>query len=147
MLYNRSYPTQAQFSILRIGEISMQYQKYLKSEKWKQKRNTILKKAGYRCRRCGTRATEVHHENYKRIYNEKLSDLTALCRTCHQKAHTRKPIQKRKQRGYSSKSRRKQGGKNYNRYTRKRKGNSSKSRWKQGGKPYYRRTRKQRGKS
>ena len=73
------------------------YGKYLKSEAWRKKRTTILKKAGYRCRRCGVRATEVHHENYKRVFNEKLSDLTAICRSCHQKVHTkkRKPRQKR----------------------------------------------------
>ena len=71
------------------------YQQYLKSDAWKNKRAAILKKAGYKCRRCGARATEVHHETYKRIYNEKLSDLTALCRECHQKTHTKTPKKKR----------------------------------------------------
>ena len=42
------------------------------------------------CRRCGKRATEVHHETYKRIYNEQLSDLTALCGNCHEAAHSGK---------------------------------------------------------
>ena len=77
------------------------YKIYLESDTWKIKRKAVLKAAGYRCRRCGERATEVHHETYERIFNEKLSDLTALCRTCHQKAHTkkRKPIQKRVSKG------------------------------------------------
>ena len=71
------------------------YQQYLKSETWKNKRTAILKKAGHKCRRCRARATEVHHETYKRIYNEKLSDLTALCRECHQKVYTKAPKKKR----------------------------------------------------
>jgi len=67
------------------------YQKYLQSDAWQQKRASILKLAGYTCRWCGARATEVHHDTYKRIYRERLSDLTALCRGCHEKAHTKPP--------------------------------------------------------
>ena len=63
------------------------YQVYLKSDEWKAKRRKILKMADYKCRRCGARATQVHHETYKRIYNEKLTDLTALCSDCHSKIH------------------------------------------------------------
>ena len=70
------------------------YQKYLQSDMWQQKRASVLKLAGYTCRRCGARATEVHHETYKRLYKERLSDLTALCGPCHRKAHT-KPLKKR----------------------------------------------------
>ena len=50
----------------------------------------------FRCRRCGAPATEVHHETYKRIYNERLSDLTALCSKCHEAAHTRTPKRDKK---------------------------------------------------
>ena len=74
------------------------YQKYLQSDAWQEKRATILKMSGYRCRRCGARATEVHHETYKRIYKERLSDLTALCRSCHEKAHTNPPKKRASQR-------------------------------------------------
>ena len=63
------------------------YQEYLKSDDWKAKRNKVMKMAGYKCRRCGERATQVHHETYERIYNEKLTDLTALCSECHSKIH------------------------------------------------------------
>lgn len=66
------------------------YHKYLKSDAWQAKRQAILKRAGYKCRQCGARATEVHHETYRRIYNERLSDLTALCRRCHQARHDNK---------------------------------------------------------
>ena len=43
------------------------------------KRRTIMKRAGYKCRKRGRRATQVHHETYKRIGRERLSDLTAVC--------------------------------------------------------------------
>ena len=42
-----------------------------------------MKRAGYKCRKCGSRATQVHHETYKRIGRERLSDLTAVCGGCH----------------------------------------------------------------
>lgn len=64
------------------------YQAYLTSKEWKTKRNKVLKMAGYKCRKCGAKATQVHHETYKRIYNERLTDLTALCSGCHQRIHT-----------------------------------------------------------
>jgi 5-methylcytosine-specific restriction endonuclease McrA len=70
-------------------EARERYRRYLQSEAWKTKRKAVLQAAGFRCRWCGAPATEVHHETYKRIYNERLSDLTALCGTCHKAAHTR----------------------------------------------------------
>ena len=72
-------------------------QTYLQSDAWKANRKEVLK-AGYCCCRCGARATEVHHETYKRIYNERLSDLTALYENCHKAAHTPTPSN-RKQSG------------------------------------------------
>ena len=63
------------------------YHEYLRSESWKAKRRKILRMANYKCRQCGERATQVHHETYARIYNEKDTDLTALCEACHSKIH------------------------------------------------------------
>ena len=60
-------------------EARERYRRYLQSDAWKTKRKAVLQAAGFRCRRCGAPATEVHHETYKRIYNERMSDLTALC--------------------------------------------------------------------
>ena len=77
-------------------EARERYQRYLQSDAWKTKRKAVLQAAGFRCRRCGKRATEVHHETYKRIYNEQLSDLTALCGNCHEAAHSGK-TQRRKE--------------------------------------------------
>ena len=64
------------------------YRIYLESDAWQKKRKAVLKSAGYRCR-CGNRATEVHHETYERVFNERLSDLTAMCRPCHQAEHSK----------------------------------------------------------
>ena len=71
-------------------EARERYLQYLQSDVWKTKRKAVLQAAGFRCRRCGAPATEVHHETYKRIYNERLSDLTALCSKCHEAAHSKK---------------------------------------------------------
>ena len=76
-------------------EARERYQRYLQSDTWKTKRKSVLQAAGFRCRRCGAPATEVHHETYKRIYNERMSDLTALCNNCHEAAHTRTPRKKK----------------------------------------------------
>ena len=64
------------------------YRRYRKSRRWQTKRRTILKRAGYKCRKCGKRhATQVHHETYKRIGRERLRDLTAVCGRCHKRIH------------------------------------------------------------
>ena len=47
----------------------------------------------FRCAMCGTRGTsfnslEVHHMNYKHIYEEDVSrDLVTLCSACHRSVH------------------------------------------------------------
>ena len=56
------------------------YSRYRKTKQWQGKRRTIMKRAGNKCRKCKKRhATQVHHETYKRIGRERLSDLTAVC--------------------------------------------------------------------
>ena len=65
------------------------YKSYLGSPRWKAKRETIMKKSGGTCRICGAPATEVHHVNYERRGKERLTDLTALCRECHELYHAK----------------------------------------------------------
>jgi 5-methylcytosine-specific restriction endonuclease McrA len=68
--------------------ITPQYQTYLNSIKWKSKRLKVLQRAKFRCEQCKSRqATQVHHKTYKRIFNEPLSDLLAVCAPCHRKIH------------------------------------------------------------
>lgn len=62
-----------------------QYHEYLKSDHWRQ-----LKKRKSR-KRCGicksTENLQVHHLNYRNIYDVKNSDLLKLCDDCHSTAH------------------------------------------------------------
>ena len=61
-----------------------QYQQYLKSPHWQSTRAIKLYKAGYHCENCGSeRRLQVHHKNYKNLYNEINSDLKVLCEFCH----------------------------------------------------------------
>ena len=68
-----------------------EYSEYLESEEWAQKKKEILRRAGYRCRRCGAKGVKlhIHHETYVRLGNERMSDLTALCSKCHAEVHGR----------------------------------------------------------
>lgn len=57
---------------------------YLQSDHWKELRARKLKEAKYKCQCCGkARPLDVHHNNYRSIYDVKLSDLLAVCRRCH----------------------------------------------------------------
>lgn len=65
---------------------------YYKSKEWTAKRNERLKIDGYKCAKCGfTRALEVHHINYERIFHEDVSrDLITLCKKCHNEIESQK---------------------------------------------------------
>lgn len=68
------------------------YLAYLKSPEWRAKRVQVLARDKYRCFECGASGPlEVHHTTYKRIFNEDLDDLIALCPTCHDDEHKPKP--------------------------------------------------------
>lgn len=66
----------------------IEYQEYLNSPHWKETRLKALKRAGNRCQLCSsTKYLNVHHNTYKNIGHEDLSDLVVLCRKCHAKFH------------------------------------------------------------
>lgn len=68
--------------------ITPEYQAYLNSAKWKAKRYKVLRRASFRCEKCGKRqATQIHHLTYRRIFNEPLTDLLAVCAKCHMRIH------------------------------------------------------------
>ena len=48
---------------------------------WTHTRRRVLTRDGYRCRRCGAPATDVHHIEQGIEYDW---NLIALCATCHQ---------------------------------------------------------------
>lgn len=62
------------------------YEAVLRSEWWtKTVRPKILERAGGRCEYCGKSAElQVHHLTYKRLGEERPSDVMALCERCHE---------------------------------------------------------------
>lgn len=66
----------------------MPYEMYLKTPHWKNLRITKFNEVGKQCQFCdSTYNLVVHHRNYARRGCEKLSDLTVLCRDCHDALH------------------------------------------------------------
>jgi hypothetical protein len=67
------------------GHAREDYQRYLATETWQDKREKVLKRAGYLCEGCRVRrATQVHHRNYDDPRGEEmLFNLVAVCGKCH----------------------------------------------------------------
>lgn len=59
---------------------------YLKSSHWQELRKTALERAGYKCQVCGKNniRLNVHHNTYKNIGHEDITDLCVLCEVCHE---------------------------------------------------------------
>jgi hypothetical protein len=67
------------------------YAEYLSSGEWLEKRARVLKRDGGLCQAClATSASEVHHHTYDHIFNEFMYELVSVCRTCHERLHSRK---------------------------------------------------------
>ena len=66
-----------------------QYLIYLKSNEWKRKKEYFRESKLYKngCHICSSLPVDIHHKSYKRFKNERLSDLVALCRSCHNDVH------------------------------------------------------------
>tara|TARA_B100001758_G_C17816129_1_gene306954 strand:+ start:148 stop:483 length:336 start_codon:yes stop_codon:yes gene_type:complete len=64
-----------------------QYQEYLRSDDWMNKRRIKISKKK-RCAICATtEEIHVHHLNYRSLHDVKQSDLRKLCRRCHFLGH------------------------------------------------------------
>ena len=65
----------------------MNYNRYLKTQNWKEFRERILAERGC-CEECGaTEDLQVHHVDYGRLGHEAPEDVTVLCRTHHNREH------------------------------------------------------------
>jgi len=64
-----------------------EYQRYLRSTKWRAKWQAVMKRDNNKCRFCGKKATNVHHLTYTRIFDEQPYDLVAICKDCHETLH------------------------------------------------------------
>ena len=72
----------------RRDDFFSEYDVYLASDAWKQKRQKVLARAGNVCEGCrDALPTEVHHLSYEHVGDELLFQLVALCHSCHQKIH------------------------------------------------------------
>lgn len=70
-------------------------EEYLRSEHWQKLKASKLQKNPC-CEKCkSTKKLDVHHLDYKNLYDVLLSDLQTLCRKCHKMEH---PQQKRNKR-------------------------------------------------
>ena len=67
-----------------------QYRQYTASNKWKIKRDNRMALDNHECALCFTTShLQVHHITYDRIFNEKMSDLLTVCKSCHEIIHGR----------------------------------------------------------
>ena len=66
----------------------MNYDDYMKSVEWEEKRQLRLRLDGFRCFKCGTSVNlQVHHITYERLGQERMGDLITLCGSCHKRLH------------------------------------------------------------
>ena len=77
---------------------------YLKSAHWRRVREIALGDFEYRCAICySPKDLDVHHRTYERLGNERVSDLTVLCRSCHSLFHERSSVKPRRQKKLATK--------------------------------------------
>lgn len=76
---------------LRREERAEEYNAYLRSERWRQKRAKRLEIDRHRCTAmldgCTGQATEVHHTTYEHCGDEPMFDLRSVCGSCHDRIH------------------------------------------------------------
>jgi len=66
----------------------LEYQAYLHSEHWINKRKEFYKVNQAICSKCqSTKNLNLHHLTYARLGKELLTDLICLCETCHHELH------------------------------------------------------------
>ena len=97
--YDDDYITQDPTHIGKKPE--SKYYSLLKTNEWRNKREKILYRDGYKCRWCGSMFDlNVHHKYYSAYPNGVLvkpwdypdDALITLCKDCHKKAHQNKKI-------------------------------------------------------
>ena len=67
------------------------YEDYLRSAEWEKRRQLVLNRDGNLCQAClENSANEVHHLTYDHIFHEFLFELVAVCRSCHERLHSKK---------------------------------------------------------
>ena len=66
------------------------YAAYLCSREWSVLKEAVKERSNGLCERCSVNAMDhVHHLTYKRKYDERLDDLQACCKQCHEFIHAK----------------------------------------------------------
>lgn len=62
---------------------------YLNSPHWGKLKKVALQRADYKCQMCSGKNIKlnVHHNTYKNLGHEYITDLVVLCERCHSKFH------------------------------------------------------------
>lgn len=64
------------------------YRAYIRTLHWLATKTRKIKEAGKLCQVCGIKKKlQVHHINYRNLYDVTMDDLKALCEDCHNKEH------------------------------------------------------------
>lgn len=75
------------------------YYQYLDSNRWKKKREQVLKAANFKCSVCGSAKNLcVHHITYENLGYENDDDLMVVCKKCHERIHEN-DLKKKPQKG------------------------------------------------
>ena len=64
-----------------------EYQEYLKSDEWKERRKELKEICESQCMRCGAKGKIAHHLTYEHVLCESIDELEFLCEDCHDRAH------------------------------------------------------------
>ena len=73
-----------------FGMSPAQYDLYLQSPEWEEKRRATIMRDGNQCTQCGAtgQTMTVHHVRYRETRElETIDDLTTLCKPCHKAFH------------------------------------------------------------
>jgi hypothetical protein len=66
---------------------SLDYEDYLQTEHWAGIRWRAMAKTNWQCVACNKNAIDAHHVTYKRKGFERIEDVVAKCRGCHEEHH------------------------------------------------------------
>ncbi|MBY0595143.1 hypothetical protein [Bacillus bingmayongensis] len=91
--------------VCSTGEVVHNYNNYLQTEHWKLLRIRVAEEHNYTCLRCYgifRAGFHIHHNTYKRLGKEKLTDLGFYCNRCHAVIHNDRKNKKAFNRQYSN---------------------------------------------
>lgn len=72
------------------GEKVKTYEEYMITKHWEKLRSKYFKRHSRICAKCGSRElVQLHHITYRRLGEEKPTDLIPLCKNCHHELHNK----------------------------------------------------------